>query len=83
MSIVSDNKPIFKLCSLTPIGFKVPNYPIEICLVCRGPLLSVCENCVEKKNEICHVIKNMTDANFYHSHCFDLIKKSETTEKKS
>ena len=82
MSNHSDNKPIFKLCSLTPIGFKVPDYPISICLVCRGPLLSVCVSCVEKKNEICPVIKNITDENFYHSHCFDLIKKPEKTDVK-
>lgn len=84
MSISSDNKekrqPIFKLCSLTPIGFKIPDYPTSICLMCRGPLLSVCDVCMDTKNENCEVIKNPVDENIYHKHCFELIKKIDNVD---
>jgi hypothetical protein len=68
------DKPLFRLCNLTPVGYKVPNYPSEICLVCRAPLLGVCVSCDETHNEICSVAK-ADGGNFYHEHCMALLKK--------
>lgn len=76
---------VFKLRSITPIGFKIPDYPVTICSICRGLLLSVCDVCADSKNEICEVINstpgnNSTNeqiSNIYHKHCFELIKKTE------
>lgn len=68
------SKPVFKLCELTPIGFKIPNYPSDICSVCRGKLLEVCEDCAEKNNERCDVMIN-SDNIIYHTHCSVFIKK--------
>jgi hypothetical protein len=73
-------KPIFKLCSLTPVGFRIPNYPAEICLICRAPLLGVCIDCQETKSEICPVKKS--DSNFYHEHCMTLIETCNVHGKK-
>lgn len=66
----------FKLRNLTPVGFKIPNYPTSICQICRGPLLSVCIDCEEKNSEICDVTKS-SDGNFYHMHCTTLIKSTD------
>lgn len=75
MSNSTENKPVFKLRNLTPVGFKVENYPTEICLVCRGPLLSVCIRCRETNNEVCIVTKHSN--NYYHTHCLNLINTAD------
>jgi|WetSurMetagenome_2_1015567.scaffolds.fasta_scaffold1469291_1 hypothetical protein len=79
---------IFKLTKLNPVGFKVDNYPVKICLLCRGYLTEVCNDCFEKKNEKCAVMRipanpqietpdsQLTDS-YYHAHCYNMIKVAE------
>jgi len=84
--MTTSTEPIFKLTSFTPVGFKVRNYPIDMCMLCRGELTSVCYMCQEKGCSTCEVITdNEID---FHSHCFKYIKantkkKEETGKKKS
>ena len=74
----SESDAVFKIKSITPIGFKVPDYPQPICLVCRADLLGVCIDCTERKQTICPINKAL-DENYYHLHCMGLIKKKEGT----
>lgn len=66
-----NNEPTFKLINFSPIGFKYPNYPVKICLLCRGSLIEVCNRCSEKGEEKCNVM-NLDNA-YYHQHCYNFI----------
>lgn len=44
-------EPQFKLINLTPVGFKYPDYPQELCGLCRGPLNQKCFVCVDKEHD--------------------------------
>ena len=74
---------IFKLNSLTPIGFKINNYPVKICLLCRGSLSEVCNSCMEKGLERCTVTNQ--NESYYHTHCHSFMnnanQKSKTKKK--
>ena len=71
--------PIFKLTGFTPVGYKVRNYALDMCMLCRGPLTEVCYVCQEKSVSTCHVITdNGVD---YHSHCFSLLKANIDSKK--
>ena len=68
------NKPVFKLCNITPVGFRIPDYKIEICSICRGALLSVCNDCENKNIKDCDV-KTNEKGDIYHAHCSRLLDK--------
>jgi len=57
----------FKLTNLSPIGFKVVNYPTQYCCLCRGYLTEVCNTCMERGSENCNIVKS--DGSYYHQHC--------------
>lgn len=69
-----DNR-IFKLTNFSPVAFKVFNYPVQFCSVCRGYLSEVCSNCMETGLDKCDVIKH-TDV-YYHKHCHDLMNSAQ------
>ena len=71
MSSNKKNK-IFTMTNFTPIGYKIPNYPVKICLICRADLVDVCAKCSLKNENECEIIKN--DDNYYHAHCCNLMK---------
>lgn len=62
---------IFKIKNLSPIGFKIENYPVKYCSICRGYLTNVCSACDEIGCEICTVV-NMNNI-YYHNHCYSLM----------
>ncbi len=66
---------VFKLTKFCPIGFKLPNYPIDMCLLCRGKLTEICNTCQEKQCEVCPVVKK--EEIDYHTHCLSFVNKSE------
>lgn len=68
MTTNKSNSKIFKLTNFSPVGFKVMNYPVQFCPLCRGYLTEPCNMCMEKKNDNCPVINN--DESFYHNHCY-------------
>ena len=68
---MSDTR-IFKLINLSPIGFKLINYPVQYCSLCHGNLVDVCGSCIEKNETECKIINNGNS--FYHHHCYILIK---------
>lgn len=70
----------FKLVKFSPIGFKVPNYPVQYCLLCRGYLTDVCSNCMETSNENCSIINK--DGLYYHNHCFTFVNSNNTAKSK-
>lgn len=65
-AVVQDNR-VFKLTNFVPIGFKVPFYPIDMCLICRGQLTEVCTQCSEKETEECPI--TLVEQTHYHRHC--------------
>jgi len=73
---------VFKLTNFAPVGFKVPNYPVKICLLCRGLLVEVCHNCMEKGDEKCSVTNQ--EGSYFHTHCLAFMNttKPETKKKK-
>lgn len=64
------DKRTFKLLNFSPIGFKVENYPVQYCSLCRGYLTEICNTCVENKCENCDVIQ--ANESYYHVHCHKL-----------
>ena len=66
-----EDKRTFKLINFTPIGFKVINYPVQYCSLCRGYLTDVCNTCSETNCEICDVIQ--ADGSYYHVHCYKFV----------
>lgn len=66
---------IFKLIHFSPIGFKVPNYPLSYCPLCRGSLLEVCGLCLEEKCANCEIVSE-NDIH-YHQHCYQLMKEKK------
>jgi len=72
---MATNKKIFKLTNFVPIGFKNINYPIDMCLLCRGPLTEVCHTCSEKNIENCPVEEH--NKLYYHKHCHTLVKNDQ------
>jgi hypothetical protein len=79
MSTKSDK--IFKLTNFSPIGFKVMNYPVQFCSLCRGYLTEPCSICMEKRNENCTVLDN--DGSFYHNHCYIFMNSENNFKAKS
>lgn len=73
------NTPIFKLTGFSPIGFKMINYPVQFCFLCRGYLTEVCGTCFENKNENCNVISH--DNSYYHVHCYTVMNTDKTKSK--
>lgn len=71
-----DNR-IFKLTSFSPIGFMKPNYPVKFCSLCRGYLVEVCNECLEKHHEVCEVINQ--ENTYYHKHCYSLMNSTNKT----
>ena len=72
------DKPIektFILKNFSPVAIKTIKYPVQFCSLCRGYLTQVCSTCMEIKSEKCDIVSN--DNIYYHSHCYDLIKKSK------
>jgi len=65
-----DNR-IFKLTNFSPVGFKIFNYPVKICNICRGYLTDSCSNCIETGQDKCDVVKQ--ESCYYHNHCHDLV----------
>jgi len=72
---------IFKLTSFSPIGFKIPNYPVDMCLVCRGPLTEVCMDCSEKNKEECPVV--LVEETHYHRHCYQYLTSNSNSSNNS
>ena len=68
MSGPTNTTQTFKLTKFSPIGFKMVNYPVQYCSLCRGYLTDVCCSCMEKKCDKCDVINN--NGNYYHNHCY-------------
>jgi hypothetical protein len=73
------DKRIFKLTKLNPVGFKVVNYPVPHCPLCRGYLNDVCSVCLDKKIEECNVVKH--DNVHYHAHCYSFMNEKPKVEK--
>jgi hypothetical protein len=69
----------FKLTNLIPIGFKVPFYPINMCLVCRGPLTDVCTSCSENGKEECPIV--LVESHHYHRHCHQFVSSDNAAKK--
>ena len=69
----------FKLTRFSPIGFKVENYPVQFCSLCRGYLTEVCSTCMEKSNEKCDVINS--GESYYHNHCFTFMNSKPVPKK--
>jgi len=65
---------VFKLTNFSPIGFKLMNYPVTNCSVCRGLLHDVCHTCEDLDREICPVT-NQNEL-YYHTHCYTFITES-------
>ena len=59
---------VFKLVDFSPVGFKVMNYPVQFCSLCRGYLSDPCSNCIENNNDKCTVTNQ--NNSYYHTHCF-------------
>ena len=63
----------FKLTSFSPVGFKIPNFPVQHCSICRGYLTDVCGTCFENKQTECQVTNK--DGNYHHLHCYNCASK--------
>lgn len=70
----------FKLTNFSPIGFKVVNYPVQFCSLCRGYLSEVCNTCTERKSEVCNVINS--EGSYYHNHCYQFMNSTSKTKVK-
>ena len=68
-----NNKKIFNLKKFSPIAFKLTNYPVKICSICRDELNNSCNECKFSKKE-CKVIE--IDNIYYHEHCHKCIQKN-------
>lgn len=78
----ASTKNIFNLVSFNPVGFKIPNYPIQNCMICRGYLTEPCSICFDNKCEDCNVI-NTNDDKYYHEHCYNFINTSNNKNEKN
>ena len=72
------SNPFFSLINFTPVGFKEPCYPVQYCCLCRGKLNDVCSTCLENLNQYvnCNVLK--VEDNYYHSHCYIILRTTES-----
>lgn len=77
---MSSNTRVFEMVSFSPIGFKIVNYPVSYCPLCRGYLTELCNICIENENENCDVINN--DGTYYHNHCYKFMNSKSTVPKK-
>lgn len=84
MNIILQSKmtetKIFRMTNFCPIGFKIKNYPIPHCPLCRGLLKEPCNICMEQHNEKCNVMLNNNI--YYHEHCYNFINLPEKTNSK-
>jgi hypothetical protein len=74
---MTDNR-IFKIKNFQPVGIKVRNFEIDICVICRGKLINVCNSCLEKEQQKCPIVNH--DGVDYHHHCYNFMKKSNEPE---
>lgn len=73
------DKGFFKLTNIMPIAFKMPNYPVKICLLCRGPLIEPCNNCTERGTDKCAVMED--NGSYYHTHCYNFLNPKDSKKK--
>ena len=77
--IIMEDKRTFKLVNFSPIGFKMINYPVQFCSLCRGYLTEVCNTCTENNCEKCDVIQ--ADDSYYHVHCYKFVNDNNGAHK--
>lgn len=61
----------FKLVKFSPVGFKVPKYPMTYCMICQSDLLDKCGTCLDNHVDNCSVI-NVKNG-YYHTHCYEYV----------
>jgi len=67
--LLMEQTTIFTLTSLSPVGFIIPKYEFDICVLCRHPLSTPCETCHAKHISQCQII----EVDHMHKHCYDTV----------
>lgn len=69
---------MFKIESLTPLFYQVPNYPVNVCNLCRGQLIDPCNDCIDSNITVCKVIND--NKCYYHEHCKKKMDDNKSTK---